>query len=140
MATVRLATTEVQIDDTVYTFGTPADADAFEACVATVDLMHCEADHPPTGKRSAGQAIDITFTGDATPAEDGGVYFEAIVGGKSMNCRITLEALEEHFGVRDGIRPVDAYAQSKEKINSIAEHMLRADPNESVLIRTSHIT
>jgi hypothetical protein len=51
MATVRIATNEVQVDDTIYTFQTPHDADAFEACVATVDLTHCIRDHPAIGSR-----------------------------------------------------------------------------------------
>ncbi|WP_151638902.1 hypothetical protein [Noviherbaspirillum aerium] len=53
MATVRLSTKEVQVDDTVYVFDVVQIADAFEACVAAADAGHCEVDHPPVSKRPA---------------------------------------------------------------------------------------
>ena len=51
MATIRLSTKEVQVDDTIYVFDIVQLADAFEACVATVDAAHCELDHRPVAKR-----------------------------------------------------------------------------------------
>lgn len=53
MPTIRLTTTEVQVDDTVYCFANADHADAFEACVATVDLSHCEQEYAPLEKRAA---------------------------------------------------------------------------------------
>lgn len=56
MATVRLSTKEVQVDDTVYIFDVVQVADAFEACVAAADAGHCEVDFPPVSKRPASTA------------------------------------------------------------------------------------
>lgn len=56
MATVRLSTKEVQVDDTVYMFDIVQIADAFEACVAAADAAHCEVDFPPVSKRPASGA------------------------------------------------------------------------------------
>ena len=55
MATVRLSPTEVQVDQVIYIYGSASQADAFEACVAAVDVSHCLVDHPPQGKREAEQ-------------------------------------------------------------------------------------
>jgi hypothetical protein len=54
MATVRLSTKEVQVDDTIYVFDVVQIADAFEACVATADATHCELEHQPVTKRPGG--------------------------------------------------------------------------------------
>jgi hypothetical protein len=51
MATVRLSTKEVQVDETIYVFDVVQIADAFEACVATADASHCERNHRPVAKR-----------------------------------------------------------------------------------------
>lgn len=56
MATVRLSTKEVQVDDTVYVFDIVQIADAFEACVAAADAAHCEVDFPAVSKRPASSA------------------------------------------------------------------------------------
>ncbi|SNS53390.1 hypothetical protein SAMN06265795_103246 [Noviherbaspirillum humi] len=53
MATVRLSTKEVQVDDIIYMFDVVQIADAFEACVATTDAAHCELSHRPVAKRPA---------------------------------------------------------------------------------------
>ena len=53
MATVRLTPTEVQVDQVVYVYGNASQADAFEACVAALDVAHCVLDHPPQGTREA---------------------------------------------------------------------------------------
>lgn len=52
MATIRLSTKEVQVDDTIYVFDVVRIADGFEACVATADAAHCESHHRPTAKRA----------------------------------------------------------------------------------------
>jgi hypothetical protein len=53
MATVRVSPTEVQVDNTIYTFESSGVADDFEACVATVDVGHCEAQYLAVDKRDA---------------------------------------------------------------------------------------
>lgn len=61
MATVRISTKEVQVDDTVYVFDVVQIADAFEACVATADAVHCELNHRPVAKHAVGGDV---FTQD----------------------------------------------------------------------------
>lgn len=139
MTTVRISTTEVQVDQIVYLFNSADHADDFEACVATVDLAHCEREHAPVGKHPALQTTNIRFTEEATPAEDGGVYFKAEVNGKPVLCRIDSEALTQHFSAPETIRPVDAYARGRETIHAIAAQKLRTHPDEHVLIRTQDI-
>lgn len=53
MATVRISPTEVQVDQVIYTYRSASQADAFEACVAAVDVSHCVVDHPPQATRDA---------------------------------------------------------------------------------------
>lgn len=53
MATVRLTPTEVQVDEVVYIYESASKADAFEACVAALDVAHCVLEHPPQGTREA---------------------------------------------------------------------------------------
>jgi hypothetical protein len=35
----------------VYVYANAGQADAFEACVAAVDVLHCLTDHPPLSTR-----------------------------------------------------------------------------------------
>jgi hypothetical protein len=51
MATVRVSPTEVQVDQLVYVYASATQADAFEACVATVDVAHCVLEHRPQSTR-----------------------------------------------------------------------------------------
>ena len=53
MATVRLTPTEVQVDQLIYAYENASQADAFEACVAALDVEHCVLDHPPQSTREA---------------------------------------------------------------------------------------
>lgn len=53
MATVRLTPTEVQVDQLIYVYENASQADAFEACVAALDVAHCVLDHPPQSTREA---------------------------------------------------------------------------------------
>lgn len=51
MATVRISPTEVQVDQVVYVYASASQADAFEACVAAVDVTHCALEHRPQAIR-----------------------------------------------------------------------------------------
>jgi hypothetical protein len=58
MATVRLTPTEVQVDQLVYVYEDASQADAFEACVAALDVAHCVLDHPPQRTRGVADNAD----------------------------------------------------------------------------------
>ena len=64
MATIRVSPNEVQVDDIIYTFESSGVADDFEACVATVDVGHCETQCVPVGKRDAGMPPVAEFPVD----------------------------------------------------------------------------
>lgn len=51
MANIRISPTEVQVGDIIYTFESAGIADDFEACVATVDVSHCETKYLSVDKR-----------------------------------------------------------------------------------------
>ena len=53
MPNIRISPIEVQVDETIYTFESAGVADDFEACVATVDVSHCESRCMSVGKRRA---------------------------------------------------------------------------------------
>lgn len=53
MANIRISPTEVQVNDIIYTFESAGVADDFEACVATVDVSHCEQKHLSVDRRPA---------------------------------------------------------------------------------------
>ena len=53
MATVRVSPTEVQVDQVIYEYSGATQADAFEACVAAVEVDHCALEHPPVSTREA---------------------------------------------------------------------------------------
>ena len=53
MANIRISPTEVQVGEVVYTFESAGIADDFEACVATVDVGHCETKYLAVDKRPA---------------------------------------------------------------------------------------
>jgi hypothetical protein len=53
MPNIRISPTEVQVDETIYTFESAGVADDFEACVATVDVSQCESRYLSVDKRSA---------------------------------------------------------------------------------------
>lgn len=63
MPIIRKSPKEVQVDDTIYTFEWAQSADAFEACVATVDVNHCLGDHPSLSTRPA-NAFHQSLTAD----------------------------------------------------------------------------
>lgn len=134
MATVRLATTEVQVDEIIYTFDSADRADAFEACVATVDLSHCEADHAPIGRRPAGEVGTVAFAPEAAAGDDGSVLFNALVDSKPVQCQISRAALETYFGAHDTTHAIDVFTQSRDKIQAIAERKLRDTPHQRVQI------
>jgi hypothetical protein len=53
MPNIRISPTEVQVDTIIYTFESAGIADDFEACVATVDVSHCESKYLWVDKRNA---------------------------------------------------------------------------------------
>ncbi|MFC0399397.1 hypothetical protein [Paraburkholderia rhizosphaerae] len=53
ITTIRHSDTDVQVEQTLYTFAAKSDADAFQRCVADTAVDHCCQQHPPASTRSA---------------------------------------------------------------------------------------
>jgi hypothetical protein len=47
MIVTSISRVEVQVDDTIYMFDTPEEADAFLVCLLESDSSQCKVDHPP---------------------------------------------------------------------------------------------
>jgi len=52
IVTIRASDTELQVEQTVYTFAKKEDADAFEQCLVNGSVKTCCADHPSVSMRS----------------------------------------------------------------------------------------
>ena len=59
ITTIRASDTEVQVEQTVYTFAQKADADAFQQCLVNGSIETCNRDHPPVSLRPAKPAERI---------------------------------------------------------------------------------
>lgn len=55
---IRKSDTEVQVEQSVYTFKTKDDADAFLRCVADTSIDACKARHVPLSARSAAPNVE----------------------------------------------------------------------------------
>jgi transcriptional regulator with XRE-family HTH domain len=72
-----------------------------------------------------------------------GVAFWGQDGEKRVHCRISREALDDHFSVRDRLRPGAAFKKYRSDIEALArkKYLLgQLEPDGSVLIRTNELT
>ena len=72
-------------------------------------------------------------------ATDEGVTFWGQDGARRVKCKISREALEDHFSDRDRLRPEDAFLKHRGEIESLARRKYltgQVEPDGSVLIRT----
>jgi hypothetical protein len=53
MVITSISRIEVAVDEMVYIFDTPQEADEFMACLIDGDLVQCKVDHPPLDIRPA---------------------------------------------------------------------------------------
>lgn len=74
--------------------------------------------------------MNIEFTGRKIPTADGGFIFEALADGKPIICRISIEALNDHFGVtEDTATNQSPFERGQAKIYAAAERLIRAGIN-----------
>jgi transcriptional regulator with XRE-family HTH domain len=72
-----------------------------------------------------------------------GVTFWGQEGDKRVRCRISREALDDHFSDRDRLRPDAAFKKYRSDIEALArkKYLLgQLEPNGSVLIRTNELS
>ena len=76
ITTIRTSDTELQVEQTSYTFAKKEDADAFQQCLVNGSVESCYRDHPPVSMRPAraderaddpsrGSTISPSLGGDA---------------------------------------------------------------------------
>ncbi|MEM5434421.1 hypothetical protein [Paraburkholderia diazotrophica] len=51
ITTIRISDTQVQVEQTAYTFANKEDADAFQQCLVSGTVETCHHDHPPVSMR-----------------------------------------------------------------------------------------
>ncbi|ACC75426.1 hypothetical protein PPMP20_03105 [Paraburkholderia phymatum] len=51
ITTIRTSDTELQVEQTCYTFAKKEDADAFQQCLVQGSIENCNRDHPPVSMR-----------------------------------------------------------------------------------------
>jgi Protein of unknown function (DUF1488) len=84
--------------------------------------------------------MHITFTDDA-PAFDGSnllVRFTACVDGEPVECAITAEALEDHFGAPSALEAelIGAFEQGRARIRSVCAEALDQNEGASVVLHS----
>ena len=85
----------------------------------------------------------LVFTDPESRYEsDRGVSFRGRDGENRVLCRISREALDDHFSEDDRLRPAAAFAKHRKEIESLARRKYLLDqiePDGSVLVRTLEI-
>ena len=71
-------------------------------------------------------------------ATDLAVAFQAKVDNKPIECAISVEALEDHFGAASARQDdvLDAFSTNRAEIEAVARELLHADPGTAPLIRS----
>jgi hypothetical protein len=68
------------------------------------------------------------------------VSFAAESNGRQIDCAVSMEALQDHFG-GDHLTPLEAFRAHRWEIERIAEYLIvrkRFEPDGSVLVRTQN--
>jgi hypothetical protein len=84
----------------------------------------------------------LVFTESDTKAESEGVTFFGRDGKTRVRCRISREALDDHYSDGDRLRPEAAFKKHRSEIEALARRkylMGHREPDGSVLIRTLDI-
>jgi hypothetical protein len=85
----------------------------------------------------------LVFPDRATKYDSGeGVTFWGMDGAKRVRCRISREALDDHFSEGDRLRPEAAFRKYRPEIEALArrKYLLgRIEPDGAILIRTLEV-
>jgi len=87
-------------------------------------------------------AMNILFPADAPAYRDTNltVVFAALVNGERVPCAISVEALEDHFGVEscDGTGWIRAFHAARPRIEAVAREHLHINNGAPVLLKSGH--
>ncbi|AMM13756.1 MULTISPECIES: DUF1488 family protein [Burkholderiaceae] len=86
--------------------------------------------------------MNIQFPADAPAYRDTNltVVFPALVDGERVPCAISVEALEDHFGVKsfDSNGWISAFHAARPKIEAVAREHLSITQGAPVLLKSGH--
>lgn len=86
--------------------------------------------------------MNILFPADAPAYRDTNltVVFAALVNGERVPCAISVEALEDHFGVEscDGTGWIRAFYAARPRIEAVAREHLHINNGAPVLLKSGH--
>jgi len=86
----------------------------------------------------------LTFSDEELSYDSGaGITFWGQDGSERVRCRISREALDDHFSKRDRLRPEVAFKKHRPEIEALARRKYLLGQKESdgsVLIKTNEIT
>lgn len=86
--------------------------------------------------------MQIDFLSDAPAYRENNltVAFAALVNGEPVPCAISVEALEDHFGVksRDQTGWINAFDAARTRIEAVAREHLRISNGTPVLLKSGH--
>ncbi|TVQ11446.1 MAG: DUF1488 family protein, partial [Balneolaceae bacterium] len=81
---------------------------------------------------------EITFTGKKAVNENSGVNFQIVVNGNAKVCSISLEAMQDEFGLRDPNTLLSTFEANEYSIHQIAKKKVITNPTqEKIYITTS---
>ena len=69
--------------------------------------------------------MNIEFPGPAVPANDGGISFKAVVDGKTVACKFSMEVLQDVEPSLSMSSQETQFESSKQKLLQIAERKIR---------------
>lgn len=86
--------------------------------------------------------MNILFPADAPAYRDANltVVFVALVDGERVACAISVEALEDHFGVQsfDSTGWIRAFDAARPRIEAVAREHLHINHGGPVLLKSGH--
>jgi hypothetical protein len=86
--------------------------------------------------------MNIHFLAEAPGYRDANLTIEflALVDGRRVPCAISVEALEDHFGVKtyDSHGWIDAFDAGRARIEAVAREHLRVTNGMPVLLKSGH--
>lgn len=88
-------------------------------------------------------AKNIQFTGESTrDIGVGGISFKAIVDGQTISCKVSDEALQDHFGASAGVSCDRAFKVNQLRIENVARDLINAGQVDSrgvLIIRSGDV-
>jgi hypothetical protein len=78
----------------------------------------------------------ITFPKIESADENGSVSFPVVINGRRAGCRITVEAFQDRFGLRDA-NSLPAFKASRTAIENLVTKKIREDANAPIYLITT---